>query len=94
MNGIKRLIIKANTAYLKYGSACDNIAIEAQKYIDWDDRVGCQYFPADGLCIMATMPDGSRIYGLSECVCSVHSFFDSIQVGNKITPEEFKSISI
>ena len=32
--------------------ACDDIAKEAQKHIDWDDNVSCEYYPSDGICIM------------------------------------------
>ena len=54
---IKDSIRKADNAYIAYQQACDTLASEAQKYINWDDNVGCQHFPADGLCIMATLPD-------------------------------------
>lgn len=58
------------------------------------DNVGCQHFPADGLCIMATLPDNCGIFGMPECVCSVKSFFESVEAGNDISPREFKSMSI
>ena len=32
--------------------ACDNVAKEAQKHIDWNNDVSCEYYPGDGICIM------------------------------------------
>lgn len=91
---IKDAIRKADRAYINYMCACDNLAIEAQKHIDWDDNVGCQHFPADGLCILATLPDDCGLFGMPECVCSAKSFFESVDAGNIISPQEFKAISI
>ncbi len=91
---IKHAIRKADKAYTTYQQACDELAIEAMKHIGWDDNVGCQHFPADGLCILATLPDDCGLSGLPECVCPVESFFESVEAGNIISPEEFKSMSI
>lgn len=91
---IKDAIQKANKAYTTYQQACDTLAMEAQRHIDWDDNVGCQHFPADGLCLLATLPDNCGIFGLPECVCPVKSFFESVEAGNIISPREFKSMSI
>ena len=41
-------IRKASNKYIEYMIACDDVAKEAQKYIDWDDNVSCEYYPADG----------------------------------------------
>lgn len=27
------------------------MAQEAQKYIDWNDDITCEYYPADGICL-------------------------------------------
>ena len=32
-------IRKASNKYIEYMIACDDVAKEAQKYIDWDDNV-------------------------------------------------------
>lgn len=91
---IKDAIRKADNAYITYQQACDTLASEAQEYIDWDDNVGCQHFPADGLCIMATLPDNCGVFGMPECVCPIKSFFEFVEAGNAISPREFKSMSI
>ena len=41
-------IRKASNKYIEYMIACDDIAKEAQKHIDWDDNVSCEYYP----CLM------------------------------------------
>ena len=91
---IEDAIRKADNAYITYQQACDTLASEAQKYIDWDDNVGCQQGNADGLCIIATLPDNFGIFGMPEYVCPVGVFFKSVEAGNDISPIEFKSMSI
>lgn len=91
---IYKLLKTADDAYTNYRYRCDEIAKEAQKYIDWDDKVSCEYLPADGLCILATVPYDCNTSGLPECVCPVNSFFSSVKEKGKITPYEFKEISI
>lgn len=58
-------IRKANKKYVEYLSSCDKIAREAQKHIDWSDRVSCEYYPADGICIE-----------IEEHVCNTFTFFE------------------
>lgn len=58
-------IRKADSKHAEYLSACDKIAREAQKHIDWSDRVSCEYYPADGICIE-----------IEEHVCYVFTFFE------------------
>ena len=48
---INQMIKKADDAYINYRHRCESLAKEAQKYIDWDDKVSCEHLPADGLCI-------------------------------------------
>lgn len=91
---IYKLLKAANDAYINYERRCEDIAKEAQKYIDWNDNVGCEYLPADGLCILATIPDDCNTSEIPECVCSANSFFSSVKEKGKITPYEFKKISI
>ena len=61
-------IRKAYNKYIKYMIACDDIAKEAQKHIDWDDNVSCEYYPSDGICIM-----------IDEHVCYANTFFDLVE---------------
>lgn len=61
-------IRKASNKYIGYMIACDDIAKEAQKHIDWDDKVSCEYYPSDGICIM-----------IDEHVCYANTFFDLVE---------------
>lgn len=91
---IDKFINSTIKSYDGYRKNCDIIAKEAQKYIDWDDRVSCEYLPSDGLCILATVPDDCNIGGMPECVCPASTFFSSVKSKETITPQEFKVISI
>lgn len=91
---VNKMIKEANDAYINYRFRCEFLAKEAQKYIDWDDKVSCEYLPADGLCILATIPYDCNTSGMPECVCLADSFFSSVKGKGKITPHEFKIISI
>lgn len=91
---IDKLIADSDKAYSRYILTCDALAREAQKYILWDDHVSCQRMPSDGLCILATLPEGCEVYGMPECVCPVDVFFSAVKFGNSISPEVFKEISI
>lgn len=61
-------IRKASNKYIEYMIACDDISKEAQKHIDWDDNVSCEYYPSDGICIM-----------IDEHVCYANTFFDLVE---------------
>lgn len=37
------MIKKADDAYINYRHRCESLAKEAQKYIDWDDKVSCEF---------------------------------------------------
>lgn len=91
---ITKLLKNADDAYINYRHKCEALAKEAQKLIDWDDRVSCEHLPADGLCILATIPDDSSICGMPECVYPAELFFSSVKSKEAITPQEFKAISI
>lgn len=91
---ISKLLKAADDAYINYRYRCEDIAKEAQKYIGWDDKVSCEHLPADGLCILATVPDDCNTSGMPECVCSVGSFFSYMKSRKMILPQEFKAISI
>jgi hypothetical protein len=58
-------IKKANSKYAEYLSACDKVAKEAQKHINWNDNVSCEFYPGDGICI-----------GIDEMVCFSYTFFE------------------
>lgn len=70
-------IRKASNKYIEYMIACDCVAKEAQKHIDWDNNVSCEYYPSDGICIM-----------IDEHVCYANTFFNgshkSIEEGRAI----------
>lgn len=91
---ITKLLKNADDSYINYRHKCEALAKEAQKFIDWDDRVSCEHLPADGLCILATIPDDCSIGGMPECVCPADLFFSSVKSKEAITPQEFKAISI
>lgn len=61
-------IRKASNKYIKYTIACDCVVKEAQKHIDWDNNVSCEYYPGDGICIM-----------IDEHVCYANTFFDLVE---------------
>ena len=61
-------IRKASNKYIEYMIACDDISKEAQKHIDWDDNISCEYYPSDGICIM-----------IDEHVCYANTFFDLVE---------------
>lgn len=91
---ISKLLGNADDAYINYRHRCEAVAKEAQKYIDWDDRVSCEYLSADGLCILATIPDNCNAGGMPECVCPATIFFSFVKSKEAITPQEFREISI
>lgn len=91
---INQMIKKTDDAYINYRHRCESLAKEAQKHIDWDDKVSCEHLPADGLCILATIPDDCNTSGMPECVCPAEVFFSSVKSKKMIAPQEFKVISI
>lgn len=91
---IDNSISGAIEGYNRYLYYCNLAAEEAQKYIDWDDFVSCEYIPNTGLSILATVPNDCNISGISECVCPIRSFFSSVKSKKAITTQEFKAISV
>ena len=61
-------IRKASIKYQGYILDCYDIAKEAQKHINWNDNVSCEYYPGDGVCIMI---DGN--------VCNAATFFELVE---------------
>lgn len=88
------LLKRAEKAYYLYRKRCGDIAKEAQTYIDWDNNVGCEYLPSDGLCILATVSDKYSNGGMPESVCPASTFFSFVKSRERITEQEFKSICI
>lgn len=68
------LLKRAEKAYYLYRKRCGDIAKEAQTYIDWDNNVGCEYLPSDGLCILATVSDKYSNGGMPESVCPAGAY--------------------
>jgi len=50
-NKIFKCISDASIEYTVFAKKVGVIAREAQKHIDWDDDVSCDYMPGDGVCI-------------------------------------------
>lgn len=63
-------IKRANSKYSEYLLACDKVAKEAQKHINWNNNVGCAYMPGDGLCIEieAHVCPATRFFELPEII--------------------------
>lgn len=61
-------IRKAANKYVEYMLACDDVAKEARKHIDWNNDVSCKYYPGDGVYIM-----------IDENVCRAVTFFDLVE---------------
>lgn len=57
----------AGNTYSDYAIACDKVEKEAQKHINWCDRVSCEYYPGYGVCIE-----------IEENVCYAITFFDLV----------------
>ena len=73
-NKIKR----AGEKYAECLSACDKVAKEAQKHIDWNQDVGCCYAPGDGICIE-----------IDAHLCPATRFFELMEfIGNDIIDEK------
>lgn len=81
---INSIINKVGASYISYRQTCDKVAIEAQKYIDWDNDIGCEYFPSDGVCLTTT----------DAHVCPAVAFFGVVKEKGKIAQREFMSICV
>jgi len=81
---INKLIDKARSSYLSYSNKCDDVAKEAQKHINWDDDIGCEYIPSDGICLTTT----------DNHVCPATLFFKLVEEKGNISQSDLKSIYI
>lgn len=94
---VRELILKAYSEHSNYVKDCSNIAKLAQEYIDWDENIGCEYFPADGICLTAVAPlEYYSRHELSECVCPAPLFFEYIHEHglSKIKYRDFRSLCV
>lgn len=91
---ISKLIKDIMTGYNAYLFYCDVLAREAQKYIDFDNNVSCEYVPGAGVSILATVPCDCSTGGMSKCACSAKFFFAFMEGKETITSQVFKAISI
>lgn len=80
----KKMRIEVEKRYSSYRKSCAVISKKAQQYVDWDDDLGCEYFPSDGVCL--TTSDAK--------VCPADSFFDIAEDQGYISESEFESICI
>ena len=90
---IKRLINEADESYISYRKHCDTIAKEAQRYIDFDNFVSCEYINGIGLSILVTVSQ-TYDYTIPECVCPVVSFFEYAKGKDKLSVEDIKKLSL
>lgn len=74
----------AEHKYMEYSDACSSVAKEAQKYIDWDDNIGCEYFPSDGVCLTTSEAK----------VCPADSFFEAVKDKDRISQNDFEKLCI
>lgn len=81
---INNLIKRVDASYNQYVSHCGCVAKAAQKHIDWDDDIGCEYFPGDGVCLTTT----------DAHVCPASLFFATKKEKGEIDREDFVRICV
>lgn len=90
---IDKLIDDAIGGYNTYLHYCDLLAVEAQKYIDFDDFVSCEYINGTGLSILVTLPETDD-YTIPECVCPIVGFFEYAKGKDKLSVDDIKKLSL
>lgn len=90
---IDKLIDDAIGGYNAYLRYCDLLAVEAQRYIDFDDSVSCEYINGTGLSILVTLPETDD-YTIPECVCPVVGFFEYAKGKDKLSVDDIKKLSL
>lgn len=90
---IDKLINDAIGGYNTYLHYCDLLAVEAQRYIDFDDFVSCEYINGVGLSILVTLPETGD-YTIPECVCPVVGFFEYAKGKDKLSVDDIKKLSL
>lgn len=90
---IDKFINSTIKSYDEYRKNCDIIAKEAQRYIDFDDSVSCEYINGVGLSILVTLPETDD-YTIPECVCPVVGFFEYAKGKDKLSVDDIKKLSL
>lgn len=90
---IDKFINSTIKSYDEYRKNCDIIAKEAQRYIDFDNFVSCEYINGVGLSILVTLPETGD-YDLPERVCSVVGFFEYAKGKDKLSVDDIKKLSL
>lgn len=90
---IDKFISSTIKSYVCYLKNCDFIAKEAQRYIDFDDSVSCEYINGTGLSILVTLPETGD-YTIPECVCPVVGFFEYAKGKDKLSVNDIKKLSL
>ena len=85
---IEKLIDECTSLYIKADGKAQLIATEAQKYIDWDDNITCEYINGDGLVLCH---EGDEFI---PSVVPVSNFFDLALKNGKVSEEEFALMNI
>lgn len=89
---IKNLLNKADAAYYRYKSKCDDVCIEAQKYADWG-KLRWEHLPGDGLCfgIQDEVPVNDICHQVIDDLTLVpaYAFFNIVEIKGVVTPEDF-----
>ena len=88
------VVINSNIkSYDEYRKNCDIIAKEAQRYIDFDKFVSCEYINGVGLSILVTLSETDD-YTIPECVCPVVGFFEYAKGKDKLSVDDIKKLSL
>ena len=82
--------IESYDTYLRY---CNHLAVEAQRYIDFDNFVSCEYINGVGLSILVTLLETDD-YTIPECVCPVVGFFEYAKGKDKLSVDDIKKLSL
>lgn len=90
---IDKFINSTIKSYECYRKNCDIIAVEAQRYIDFDNFVSCDYINGVGLSILVTLPETDD-YTIPECVCPVVGFFEYAKGKDKLSVNDIKKLSL
>lgn len=59
MTKLEQLVQRAQNAENKLNAACEAIAAEVQKKIEWDTNISCEYQPSDGFVIVIDDPNSN-----------------------------------
>lgn len=90
---IDKLIDDAIESYDTYLRYCNHLAVEAQRYTDFDNFVSCEYINGVGLSILVTLLE-TDYYTIPECVCPVVGFFEYAKGKDKLSVDNIKKLSL